>query len=105
MGKVASRGTFRVGAPEKLCGGQGMLRLLRQPSRRIYNMDDDCIADLKLLERELGRDLMTGGYTKFPRMISIIKGMQEPPQSMASSFCFAIRVIILTVRRRLVAPV
>ena len=33
------------------------------------SLDESCYADLRMLEREFGRDIMTAGYVKLPKLI------------------------------------
>ena len=63
------------------------------------SLDEANYADLKLLEREFGRDLVSG-YVKLPKFVQAVKA--ACPQDFNHFFSFGIRVLWLTLRRRLV---
>ena len=67
------------------------------------NLDETCYADLRMLEREFGRDIMTAGYTKLPKLIQTVKGMLDT-QSFTFKFSFVIRMMVVTLRQQLVTP-
>lgn len=69
----------------------------------VNNLDEACYGDLRLLEREFGRDTITTGYTKLPKVIAVIKGMTDS-HGFVSTFSFVVRSMIVTLRRKLVAP-
>ena len=41
------------------------------------NLDETCYADLRMLEREFGRDILTAGYITLPKLIQTCKGMLD----------------------------
>ena len=67
------------------------------------NLDESCYADLRMLEREFGRDIMTAGYTRLPKVIQTIKGMPDT-QSFTFKFSFVIRMMVVTLRQQVVIP-
>ena len=67
------------------------------------NLDETCYADLRLLEREFGRDIMTAGYTRLPKVIQTVKGMLDT-QSFTFKFSFVIRMMVVTLRQQVVIP-
>ena len=69
----------------------------------VNNLEGECYDALRLLERECGRDIITSGYTKLPKLIAIVKGMQDS-QAFAFTFSFVVRAMVVTLRRKLVAP-
>jgi hypothetical protein len=67
------------------------------------NLDETCYADLRMLEREFGRDILTAGYIKLPKLIQTCKGMLDT-QSFTFKFSFVIRMMVVTLRQQLVTP-
>ena len=45
------------------------------------NLGESCYADLRMLEREFGRDIMTAGYTKLPGLIQVLRLCQTRHRS------------------------
>jgi len=62
-----------------------------------------CYGDLRALEQEFGRDLLTSGYTKLPKVINIVKSFQDM-QSFPFNFTFVIRMMLVTLQRKVVPP-